>query len=84
MNAKTRKRLRSRKYNLASHRRTRKAWTPLVAAGLVDCARCGELIEPGTPWDLGHDDRDPSLYSGPEHAYCNRTAPHRNNTSRQW
>jgi hypothetical protein len=84
MNAKMRKRRRNRKYGLAIHRRTRRAWTPLVDAGLVECARCRELIEPGTPWDLGHDDRDPSLYSGPEHAHCNRTAPHRNNTSRQW
>ena len=74
MNAKTRKKLRSRKYGLAIHRRTRKEFAPMVAAGLVNCARCGELIEPGTPWDLGHDDRDPSLYSGPEHAYCNRAA----------
>ena len=52
MNAKARKRLRHRKYDLASHRRTRRAWTPAVDAGLVDCARCRELIEPGTLRDL--------------------------------
>ena len=53
MNAKARKRLRHRKYDLASHRRIRKEFSPLVAAGLVNCVRCGDLIEPGTPWDLG-------------------------------
>ena len=26
----------------------------MVEAGMARCARCGELIEPGTPWDLGH------------------------------
>ena len=73
--SKARKRLRNRKYGQALHRRTRKEFAPLVAAGVVNCARCGELIEPGTPWDLGHDDRDPRFYSGPEHASCNRSAP---------
>jgi hypothetical protein len=38
----------------------------------VRCARRGELIEPGEKWDLGHDDLDPTLYSGPEHVRCNR------------
>ena len=84
MNANARRRLRQRKYDTGPHRKISKELIPLVDAGLVDCARCRELIEPGTPWDLGHSDRDPSLYSGPEHACCNRTAPHRNNTSRQW
>jgi hypothetical protein len=37
----------------------------MVEAGLVRCARCGELIEPETPWDLGHVDNDRSAYSGP-------------------
>jgi dipeptidyl aminopeptidase/acylaminoacyl peptidase len=26
---------------------------PIVESGTVPCARCGELIEPGTPWQLG-------------------------------
>ena len=45
---------------------------------MVRCAR-GELIEPGTPWDLGHvDGTDRKVYSGPEHRRCNRqTAIHR-------
>ena len=84
MNAKTRKKLRQRKYDTTLHRRTRQEFSALVAAGLVNCARCGELIEPGTKWDLGHDDRFPQYHSGPEHAGCNRSAPHRNVTSREW
>jgi hypothetical protein len=49
-----------------------------VAAGVVPCARCGELIGPGAPWDLGHLDGDRSRYAGPEHSSCNRsTARHR-------
>jgi len=59
----------------AEHDRLRAAWKPLVAAGGVDCYRCEEPIEPGTRWDLGHDDVDRSKYSGPEHAdECNRSA----------
>src|SRR5689334_19563531 len=57
------------------HDRLRKQWAVKVAANLVDCWRCGEHIEPGEPWDLGHDDGDRTQYCGPEHAYrCNRSA----------
>jgi hypothetical protein len=59
-------------------------WAPLVAGGGVRCARCGEPIKPGEPWDLGHDDLYPALYSGPEHVRCNRAAPNRLSTSRDW
>jgi hypothetical protein len=48
------------------------ALAPFVAADCVRCARCGELIRQGEPWDLGHDDVDRSRYSGPEHRACNR------------
>jgi hypothetical protein len=68
----------------SKHRLTRKLFEPSVVAGLAKCARCGELIEPGSLWDLAHDDHDRRLYSGPEHAGCNRGAPHRNVTSREW
>ena len=54
------------------HQRLRRQWTPNVNAGLVDCARCGKLIQPGDAWDLGHDDTDRSRYTGPEHQACNR------------
>jgi hypothetical protein len=56
----------------AEHQRLRKQWTPLVERGTETCWRCGQLIPPGTPWDLGHQDSDRDVYAGPEHAACNR------------
>ncbi len=55
-----------------SHRKRREALKPTVDAGQADCWRCGHPIEPGEPWDLGHDDHDRSVYRGPEHRHCNR------------
>ena len=59
--------------------------------GLSNCARCGERILEGEPWDLGHDDYDRRLYLGPEHRRCNRSAAGRKSielqrckTSREW
>jgi hypothetical protein len=69
-----------------THQRTRASWEPIVATGRVTCPRCGELIRPGSPWDLGHSD-DRTRYSGPEHAACNRGATARfrlRRTSRRW
>jgi hypothetical protein len=62
-----------RKYDRA-HRRMRKKYEPIVAAGKATCARCGEPIHPGEPWDLDHDDDDPlqRRYLGPSHRRCNR------------
>ena len=54
------------------HRNLRNQWRPQVEAGTVHCARCGRPIQPGQPWDLGHDDHDRTRYRGPEHARCNR------------
>ena len=76
-----------RKYGPA-HRQLRAQWAPRVAAGVVECARCGRLIRPGEAWDLGHIDGQ-LAYSGPEHARCNRaTSSHRalewDPTSRIW
>jgi hypothetical protein len=45
-----------------NHQQARQRWARLVAAGLADCARCGEPIIPGEPWDLGHDDDDRGRY----------------------
>lgn len=53
------------------HKQMRKQWTSAVNAGQVQCARCGVLIEAGTPWDMGHVDGS-DAYSGPEHRACNR------------
>ena len=83
MTSKQRKRLRSLKYDRASHRLIRKALVPVVASGNATCARCVEPIEPGTPWDLGHAD-DGLGYNGLEHAACNRGAWTRCVTSREW
>jgi hypothetical protein len=62
----------ARGYGL-SHKAERERWRPKVDAGLVDCARCGDRIEPGRPWDLGHTD-DRTGWTGPEHVTCNRRA----------
>lgn len=56
------------------HQAERARWAADVADGFVNCARCGKLIEPGEPWDLGHTD-DRTGWTGPEHRRCNRAAP---------
>jgi hypothetical protein len=69
----------------ARHQRLRADWAGLVAAGVVVCRRCELPILPGSPWDLGHDDRDRRRYSGPEHRACNRaTMSHRVERARSW
>jgi hypothetical protein len=55
-----------------AHQRERARWAPIVAEGGASCARCGRPIMPGSRWDLGHHDRDRSIYAGPEHRRCNR------------
>ena len=55
------------------HEAERARWVPKVDAGLVDCARCNQPIQPGRPWDLGHTD-DRKGWTGPEHRHCNRSA----------
>ena len=74
-----------------SHRMRRRMLSARVEAGLEYCARCGEPILQGEPWDLGHDDYDRRLYLGPEHRRCNRSAAGKNSaelqrckTSREW
>lgn len=57
-------------YN-GAHKRTRKAWAPLVATGQVNCWRCNKPIEQGSRWDVGH---VPNAASRPEHMTCNRSA----------
>ena len=55
------------------HQQVRARWAAIVARGEAWCARCGEWIPPGAPWDLGHTD-DRQGYSGPECRRCNRAA----------
>jgi hypothetical protein len=52
------------------HQSLRRQWEPKVKAGKVRCAKCNQLIKPGTPWHLGHND-DRTAWTGPEHAFCN-------------
>jgi hypothetical protein len=60
----------------AQHQAYRRQLAPMVEAGLVRCARCGELIEAGASWDLGHvDNSGKTAYQGAEHSRCNRGAP---------
>ena len=54
------------------HQKLRLKWQQIVDQGRATCWRCGQPIIPGTPWDLGHDDRDRSQYRGPEHRHENR------------
>lgn len=54
-----------------THQQTRAALEPLVATGTVACCRCHQLILPGQPWDLDHNDTRDG-YRGPAHRRCNR------------
>lgn len=68
----------------AQHQGKRAALAPTVDAGLAVCWRCGRPITPGTPWDLGHDDTDRTVYRGPEHrGPCNRAAGARKANARR-
>jgi hypothetical protein len=42
-------------YDDHAHKVMRRRLAP-VATGTVECAHCGELIEPGSPWQLDHRD----------------------------
>jgi hypothetical protein len=66
------------------HQRIRSSWAPLVATGGVNCARCKLPIVPAEPWDLGHDDNQEGMYSGPEHRACNRATSGRNGRRSAW
>lgn len=52
------------------HRAERSRWKTLVDTGTTTCWRCGQLIDPTKPWDLGHQPGTDPLerrYAGPEH-----------------
>lgn len=77
-----------------AHRKLRKDIAAYVDAGFANCWRCGQRIERGSDWDLGHDDDDRSKHKGPEHRACNRATAGRRtdqqpsapdvDTSRRW
>jgi hypothetical protein len=54
------------------HKKVRRRYALQVKAGKATCWRCGLPIAPDEPWDLGHDDDNPSSHRGPEHRACNR------------
>lgn len=56
------------------HQQLRQQLARTVEADYAECWRCGRPIQPGTPWRLGHDDVDRSIYRGPEHARGNLSA----------
>lgn len=60
------------------HQQERRRLRPLVEAGNAYCTQpvClkpSRWIQPGTPWDVGHND-DRTAYTGPTHRACNQTA----------
>jgi hypothetical protein len=57
----------------STHDRLREQWKPQVERGVVSCARCAELIPPGSEWALDHTD-DRTGYLGPSHKACNSRA----------
>jgi len=56
-----------------AHRKLRAEFKRIVDAGMAHCARCGEWIQPGEPFDLDHGE-DRTTYLGPSHVRCNRRA----------
>lgn len=60
----------------ANHQQERVAWQRRIDSGeLIFCWRCGEQIQQGAGWHLGHDDVDRSITRGPEHdRRCNLSA----------
>ena len=65
-----------RKYG-RQHRRVRAKWERIVNSGSAVCPRCKKPIRPYEPWDLDHDDTDPThrRYLGASHRRCNRAEP---------
>jgi hypothetical protein len=64
-----------------AHQAIRRALAPYVPGS--PCWRCSLPILPGQPWDLGHDDDNPAVYRGPEHARCSRAAGARKGNARR-
>ena len=62
----------------AAHQKLRAEWKVQVEQGGIHCHHLPACLEPdtrihpGSKWDLGHRDDDPTQYTGPEHPRCNR------------
>jgi hypothetical protein len=67
-----------------THRRRRREFIRRLKRGEeVLCPRCGLPVGIDQQWDLGHDDLNPEI-ERVEHTACNRAAPNRLKTSREW
>lgn len=67
--------IRRKQYASPEHKARRKAIQAQIDTGQpVACWRCGRPIVKGSPWHLGHDDRDRTVYRGAECPTCNLTA----------
>jgi len=66
-----------------AHRRRRRQFAQRTERGEeIVCPRCDQ-VGPDQRWDLGHDDTNPAIERA-EHRACNRAAPNRLQTSRDW
>lgn len=65
---------RQRQYRSPEHKAERRRVADEVEAGEAFCWRCGQHIPPGSPFHLGHDDDDRSVYRGAECPECNLRA----------
>ena len=60
------------------HQLKRAEYQKVVDAGAGECWRCGQPVNPGDPWQLGHDDHDRTQYRGIECIPCNESTGGRN------
>ena len=57
-----------------AHQAERAAIQARLDAGVtILCARCGQRIQPGSPWHLDHNHQRTG-YLGPSHEFCNLSA----------
>jgi hypothetical protein len=71
------------RYGPAHLRRRREFVRGFGRGEIIPCLRCGGDLDCDSDRELDQDDHDPSQ-SYPSHRSCNRGAPHRNVTSREW
>jgi hypothetical protein len=57
-----------------AHRKARAAAAARVNAEGYVCTRCFQYRQPGTAFELDHDDTDPTTYRGPSCPGCNASA----------
>ena len=65
------------------HKKRRRMYARIVAAGQAHCARCGGFIYPEEPFDLDHTP-DRTGYLGVSHVRCNRATAKGRKRRRGW